>query len=37
MAFPKNTFGTALTSEQRHAATALADQVGVGLLKLYGS
>jgi K+-sensing histidine kinase KdpD len=37
MAFPKNTFGTALTSEQRHAATALADQVGVGLLKFHGS
>jgi K+-sensing histidine kinase KdpD len=33
MAFPTNTVGTSLTSDQRHAAVALADQVGVGLLK----
>jgi hypothetical protein len=35
MAFPTNTLGTSLTSDERHAATALADQVGVGLLKFH--
>ena len=32
MAFPETTVGTSLTTDQRHAAVALADQVGVGLL-----
>jgi GAF domain-containing protein len=33
LAFPTDTVGTSLTSDQRHAAVALADQVGVGLLR----
>jgi hypothetical protein len=33
MAFPELTVGTSLTIDQRHAAVALADQVGVGLLR----
>jgi hypothetical protein len=33
MAFPELTVGTSLTTDQRHAAVALADQVGVGLLR----
>ena len=33
MAFPEWTVGTSLTTDQRHAAVALADQVGVGLLR----
>ncbi len=33
MAFPESTVGTSLTTDQRHAAVALADQVGVGLLR----
>jgi K+-sensing histidine kinase KdpD len=32
MAFPETTVGTSLSTDQRHAAVALADQVGVGLL-----
>jgi hypothetical protein len=35
MAFSTNTVGTSLTSDQRNAAVALADQVGVGLLKFH--
>lgn len=34
LVFPLDTFGATLTSEQRHAAVALADQVGIGLLQL---
>ena len=33
LAFPETTVGTSLTADQRHAAVALADQVGVGLLR----
>jgi K+-sensing histidine kinase KdpD len=33
LAFPENTVGLSLSPEQRHAATALADQVAVGLLR----
>ena len=33
MAFPESTVGTSLTTDQRHAAVALADQVGVALLR----
>ena len=37
LAFPVDTVCTALTSDQRHASLALADQVGVGLLRFRGS
>jgi K+-sensing histidine kinase KdpD len=33
MSFPTTAAGLALTSDQRHAAVAIADQVGVGLLR----
>jgi K+-sensing histidine kinase KdpD len=33
MTLPELTVGTSLTADQRHAAVALADQVGVGLLR----
>ncbi|MGZ4773384.1 MAG: DUF4118 domain-containing protein [Ilumatobacteraceae bacterium] len=35
LAFPFDTVGVTLTSEQRHAAVALADQVGIGLLRFH--
>ena len=35
LAFPFDTVGVTLTSDQRHAAVALADQVGVGLLRFH--
>jgi K+-sensing histidine kinase KdpD len=35
MAFPTRTVGTSLTSDQRHAAVAIADQLGVGLLRFH--
>lgn len=33
MAFPTNTVAASVTSDQRHAAVAIADQLGVGLLR----
>jgi K+-sensing histidine kinase KdpD len=35
LAFPFDTVGVTLTPDQRHAAVALADQVGVGLLRFH--
>ena len=35
MAFPTTASGTDLTSDQRHAAVVLADQLGVGLLRFH--
>jgi K+-sensing histidine kinase KdpD len=35
LVFPTDTVGTSLTSDQRHAAVALADQVGIGLLRFH--
>jgi hypothetical protein len=35
MALPTSDAGISLTSDQRHAATAIADQVGVGLLRFH--
>lgn len=35
MAFPTDTTGTSLTADQRHAAAALADQLGIGLLRFH--
>ena len=37
MAFPNDTVGNALTADERHAAVALADQLGVGLLRFRGA